>query len=39
MSNLYYSTLLNTHCFKAAYVMETALSFKDIFFPFAMFFF
>ncbi len=36
MSNLYYSTLLNTHCFKAACVMETALSFKDIF---SMFFF
>lgn len=31
MSNVYYSTLLNTHCFKAACVMETALSFKDIF--------
>ncbi len=39
MSNLYYSTLLNTHCFKAACVMETALSFKDIFLPFSMFFF
>lgn len=39
MSNVYYSTLLNTHCFKAACVMETALSFKDIFLPFSMFFF